>query len=103
MRTKNKQMKTILPTRTQVNLPLIRKTLCGNEHKIPKDFTFNGQHKLFDCRGNDLGFWTLSVKAHVPHPHGRSASKHRIFAVVDGVEFPIGRLAQAHHPKHKKE
>lgn len=97
-------MKTILPQNASVDLRKLRFDLCGNENKLPAGFagefpvTLYSRRRYADGVQRPLGQWHLIVRP--TEKTGRKTSKHRIFALVDGREIPVGRLAQA-RSKHQ--
>lgn len=109
-------MKTYLPRYTQVHISALRKALCGNPSKLPRDFTFDGTLPLYQLHRGELellGEFNIVVtptrkRMVQPYP-GRTdyppveakSSKHRIFARLDGRLVPVGRLSQA-MPPHKR-
>jgi hypothetical protein len=99
-------MKRTYPTITTrpVDVRRVRMELTGQD-KMPLDFTHDGEMQLYDAwsRYTDnpqpLGVFRVICKATTPpRPGRRSSSKTRLFAVIEGREIPLGRLAQAKAP-----
>ena len=80
-----------------VDVQRVRLEISGAD-KMPLDFTYAGEVQLFARYGTaePLGTFKILCKATTPpRPGRRSSSKTRLYAIVDGREIPLGRLAQA--------